>query len=517
MTPETGSVVAFHPKDLADRIAARPRVIRWAIPVLMGGLMALAHEPVVGNWPILVGLVLACLALPINRRASALHGWLVGVGYFGVTLRWIVEPFLVDIARHGWMAPFAIFLMAGGLALFWGLAGWLARFVSGPRPSGILYFACFLTAAELLRGHIFTGFPWGLWAYSLVGSVWDVWLAWVGPYGLNGLIAAVAGVTAYCLYRGWTLIWAGLVGVLFATLGLQALSAVTMPVGTNVVRVVQPNAPQHQKWDPEWMPVFYNRALEQTAAGEAPDVVVWTETSIPNLLNYAAPQLEQMSGAARGAPIVAGVQRSDNEGYYNSLIVLDGPTEVSQIYDKAHLVPFGEYIPFANLLRPMGLGVLVDQVAGFQSGSRSGVLEIEGLGRARVLICYEGIFPEEILADEPRPDVLLIITNDAWFGKGAGPRQHLVQAQARAIEQGLPVIRSANTGISGVIDARGKIIASLPLNEAGFIDAIVPRPLPLTQYARMGDWPLLVLLFLAGMSAVVARIRFGVDASSLQE
>jgi len=479
--------------------------------------MAWAHEPNVGTWPILVGFVLACLSLPMTRRAAAIHGWLLGVGYFAVTLRWIVEPFLVDVARHGWMAPFAIFLMAGGLALFWGFAGWAARFVSGARPAGVLIFPVFLTAMELTRGHVFTGFPWGLWSYALVGSVWDIWLAWVGPYGLNGLIAVVAGGTAYCLTRGWTLVWPALVGVLFATIGVQALSAVTMPVGSNTVRVIQPNAPQHQKWDPEWMPVFYNRALDQTEAGEAPDVVVWPETSVPNILNHAEPLLDQMSRAARGAPVVAGVQREDRGDYYNSLIVLDGPNEVSQIYDKSHLVPFGEYIPLADWLSPLGLGVLVDQVAGFRSGEQPGVLEIEGLGRARVLICYEGIFPEEVQTDEPRADILLIITNDAWFGTGAGPRQHLVQARARAIEQGLPVIRSANTGISAVIDARGKIMASLPLNEAGYLDALVPLPLPPTLYSRIGDWPLVLLLIVVGGSALVARFRFAVDASGMPE
>lgn len=510
--------MAFHPQDLAHRIAGTRRAFRWGAPVLMGALMGLAHEPVIGNWPLLLGFVLASLALPNGARAGALHGWLVGVGYFAFTLRWIIEPFLVDIARHGWMAPFAIFLMAGGLALFWGLAGWLARWVEPSRPMGIIWFVCFLTAAELLRGHVFTGFPWGLWAYTLVGSVWDVWLAWVGPYGLNSLIAAVSGMTAYCLHRGWTLIWPGLVTVVFATLGVQYITpqAVTAP-DANTVRVIQPNAPQHQKWDPEWMPVFYDRALQQTAAGVAPDVVIWPETSVPNLLNYAAPQLDQMSRAARGAPVVAGVQRETQGEYFNSLIVIDGPSEISQIYDKAHLVPFGEYIPFAHLLRPLGLGVLVDQVAGFQTGTGSGVLEIQGLGRARVLICYEGIFPEEIQTDEPRPDVLLIITNDAWFGKGTGPRQHLAQAQARAIEQGLPVVRSANTGISGVIDARGNITNSLPLNHAGFVDAPVPSALPATLYARIGDWPLTVLLFLTALSALVARFRLGVDRSASQE
>jgi apolipoprotein N-acyltransferase len=164
-------------------------------------------------------------------------------------------------------------------------------------------------------------------------------------------------------------------------------------------------------------------------------------------------------------------------------------------------------------LEPLGLGTLVDQVAGFSAGTGDGLMDIEGLGLARVLICYEGIFPEDMQRGEIRPDILLIITNDAWFGNNAGPRQHLVQAQARAIEQGLPVVRAANTGISAVIDARGNVTAHLDLNEAGYLDAPVPLPLPITPYARMGDWPLALLLIVALAAGVARRIRNNIDPS----
>ncbi|SLN44997.1 apolipoprotein N-acyltransferase [Pseudooctadecabacter jejudonensis] len=502
--------MALHPSHLEQRLAATPRVLRWVVSLGLGAVVALAHEPGLGAWPVLVGFTLACLILPLAPRAAALHGWLLGVGYFAVTLRWIIEPFLVDVARHGWMAPFALILLAGGLALFWGLAGWAVRGLSRGRATGILWFALSLGAVELLRGHIFTGFPWGLPAYALVGGVFDVWLAWVGPYGLTVLTLGLAGVTALALHRGWTLIWPSLVAVYFATVGLQAITPGAPAPTDTVVRVIQPNAAQHLKWDRDWMGVFYDRALSLTEAGEAADVVVWPETSVPTLLQYAGPLFEDMARAARGAPVLAGINRQQNGAFYNAAVVLDG-AEVADIYDKVHLVPFGEYIPFAALLRPLGLGVLVDQVAGFSPGTGSGLMDIDGLGRARVLICYEGIFPEEIAVDGPRPDVVVIITNDAWFGPGAGPRQHLVQAQARAIEQGLPVIRSANTGISAVIDARGRIKAQLPLNEAGFVDAAVPATLPPTLYARMGDWPLTVALLATLGIGLARRRRFDVD------
>ena len=511
-------MTTLHPRDLAARFAAWPRGVRLLVPILLGAIAALGHEDwMTGFAAVTVALVLSFLIVPTHRRQAAWFGWLLGLGYFAVTLRWLVEPFLVDIPRHGWMAPFAIFLMAGGLALFWALAFWVARWIAGRGAAIALWLPVTLAAVELARGHVFSGFPWGLLSYTLVGGVGDVWLAWVGPYGATFLLLAVIGGTAYCLLRGWWMVWPALVGVLFATLGLQTLTPTAPdPTSSAVVRLIQPNAPQHQKWDREWMPVFFDRALDLTMAGEAADVVIWPETSIPALLNFAQPLIERMSLAARGAPVVAGIQRAEGEEYYNSAIVIEGPNIVSAISDKAHLVPFGEYIPLAWILEPLGLGTLVEQVGGFTAGTGAGLIQIEGLGLARVLICYEGIFPEDMQRGEVRPDVLLILTNDAWFGQSAGPRQHLIQAQARAIEQGLPVVRAANTGISAVIDARGKIVDSLPLNEAGYLDALVPAALPPTFYARIGDWPLVVLLGLFIGLGVARRNRNNIDVRSGQ-
>lgn len=487
-------------------------MVRLLVPVVLGGVASIGHEGWgLGPWPVWIAFACAVLMVPRARGSAGWFGWLMGLGYFAVTLRWIVEPFLVDLARHGWMAPFAIVLMAGGLALFWALAFWAARYVAGPRAVVMLWLPFTLCAAELLRAHIFTGFPWGLVSYTLIGGASDIWLAWVGPHGTGLLLVGVAGVAAYCLHCGWTLLWPGLVGVMLATLGLAAVSDMPMPVTDQTVRIIQPNAPQHQKWDPEWMPVFFDRAIDLTADGPPADVVVWPETSVPTLLSYADPWFAQMSMAAAGAPVVAGIQRRDGRDYYNALVVLGGPTEVSALYDKSHLVPFGEYVPMADLLRPLGLGPLVDQVAGFTPGTGPGLVQIDGLGLTRVLICYEGIFPQDMQRGERRPEMLLIITNDAWFGNDAGPRQHLQQARARAIEQGLPLVRSANTGISAVIDARGRILASLPLNEAGALDAVVPAALPATLYARTGDVPLMVLLGVAILGGGLLRRRIAVD------
>lgn len=512
----------LHPRDLTARFAGSPRVVRTLVPFGLGAFAALGHEAwMSGILAVTVALILAFLIVPSHRRSAAWFGWLIGLGYFAVTLRWLVEPFLVDPGRHGWMAPFAIILMAGGLALFWALAFWLARWIAGRGASVMVWLPVTLTAMELARGHVLGGFPWGLLSYTLIGGAGSALFASVGPYGMTLLLVAVAGSIAYCLSAGRWLMW-GAHGLAFiAVLGVLIWSAigsiVTSPLPTTTVRLIQPNAPQHQKWDRDWMAVFFDRAIEQTAAGVAPDVVIWPETSIPALLDYAQPWIEQMSIAARGAPVVAGIQRREVDDYFNSAILIEGPQTVAAISDKSHLVPFGEYIPLAWLLEPLGLGTLVDQVVGFTPGTGDGMMQIDGLGLVRVMICYEGIFPEEIQRGAVRPDVLLMITNDAWFGAGAGPRQHLVQAQARAIEQGLPVIRAANTGISAVISASGTITASLALNEAGYLDALVPKPLPATLYARIGDWPLTVLLIVCILGGGLARRRFSVDPKQRHE
>ncbi|WP_241963047.1 apolipoprotein N-acyltransferase [Thalassorhabdomicrobium marinisediminis] len=497
-------------------------VRRGAFVVLLGAAMGLGHDlPAFGLAITLMAFLLALrLVLKPHARATGLQGWLLGVGYFGWTLRWIVEPFLVDIARHGWMAPFALVLMAGGLALFWGLAFWGAHRLARGQGAVVLWLPVTLTLAELARGHLFTGFPWGLLSYTAIGGPADVWLAWVGPYGATALLVATVCTTHHLLTRRPRWLWVPLVLGAVATAGLQGLSAPVPSPSDQIVRLVQPNAPQHLKWDRDWMPVFFDRALAATGAGDGqtvPDAVIWPETSIPSLLNYAAPLTDRMAQAARGAPVVAGVQRREGEAYYNSAIVIDGPDMISDVVDKRHLVPFGEYIPFAELLRPLGLSTLVDQVAGFSAGTGTGLMEVGGLGLVRVLICYEGIFPEEIDRGGPRPDVLLILTNDAWFGANAGPRQHLAQARARAIEQGIPVIRAANTGISAVIDGRGRILDSLPLNTQGFLDAPVPTRLPVTLYARLGDWPLAVLLAFLIAGRALRRRAIVVDRTPPQE
>ena len=255
--------------------------------------------------------------------------------------------------------------------------------------------------------------------------------------------------------------------------------------------------------------MFFDRLLRLSGDGPAPDLTVWPETAVPYLLETLDAEYQLLAEAARGAPLVFGIQRRDNAfRAFNSLVVMGAQGEVQAIYDKQHLVPFGEYMPGAALVGRMGApGLARSMGIGFTPGETSGPLMIPGIGLAVPLICYEGIFAEEIVTGPTRPRMLLLITNDAWFGQDAGPAQHLAQARLRAIEQGLPMVRVANTGISAMIDARGRITASLPLGVNGALDAALPPALPPTIYARVSDWPVAILLLLGLAGAYLARRR----------
>ncbi|MDF0596682.1 apolipoprotein N-acyltransferase [Psychromarinibacter halotolerans] len=492
--------------------------------ILLGALAALGQAPVGLPWATLAALALVFrfFVLTSTVRGAAWIGWSFGAGYFAASLFWIVEPFFVDIARHGWMAPFALVFMAGGFALFWGaafaLAHWIGRGTG--RWGQAVAFALALAFVELTRSYILTGFPW-----AMIGHVWVGWgpmqlVAWVGPVGLS-VLTVLAAALASAAWPSWRR--GGLALLPFAVLyGLgmwQAAQPVPAVESPQVVRLVQPNAAQHLKWDPDHATTFFRRQLEYTAAGAdgRPDLVIWPETAIPTVLNNAEPLLMRVAQAAGGVPVVLGIQRWEGRDAFNSLIVLDGDGVVADLYDKYHLVPFGEYLPLSSMFDTVGMTLFGSSMGfGYSSGPGPQLLDLGPLGSALPLICYEAIFPQDVNAAPARPGWLLQITNDAWFGKVSGPYQHLAQARLRAVEQGLPMVRAANTGVSAVIDARGEIVASIPLNEAGWIDSSLPSPLPPTIYANTGDWPVFFVL-LAGLSGlIVLRRRNAIDASSPQ-
>lgn len=483
----------------------KSRVARLSLPAQMGlsasaGLMAsLGHAPF-NFWPIaLIGLALiyALFRLTSCPMHAAWLGWAAGGGYFALALMWIVEPFMVDAARYGWMAPFALIFMSAGLALFWGLGAGVARALGGHAIIWIIT----LAGAEMLRSYVFTGFPWALIGYVWANSAMAQYAAFVGPHGLSiiALACAVAITQIANPARAKTIVSIVVFAALMAT-GTWISTPRTTTKNAPIVRLIQPNAPQHQKWDPAHISTFFQRQLKYTSAPpmiprRTPDVIIWPETSIPWLLKNAEMPLTLISDAAGAAQVVVGVQRYDGLKLYNSMIVLGADGTQEALYDKHHLVPFGEYLPFGNFLAQFGLhGLASDEGHGYSAGPGPRTIPIGPLGNVIPLICYEAVFPQDVNGAAIAPDMLLQITNDAWFGGFSGPHQHLQQARMRAIEQGAPMIRVANTGISAVIDPYGRITAQIGLGKSGFIDAPVPPARLTTLYRITGDTPLAALI-----------------------
>ena len=499
----------------AFRPAARPSWRNFALAFGAGGLGALGQAPW-SLWPVAL-LGFAGLIWLFRNAASAPKaawiGWAGGAGYFAVSLFWLVEPFLVDIARHGWMAPFALFFMAGGLALLWATAFGLAH-----RIGGLIALISLWTAMEMLRSVLFTGFPW-----ATVGHIWSdhpimqlaalagtplltftTLIIAAGPSARKPLVG-MAISTAF-LFLGWTY-------------GAQQLSTNAAQNTGKTVRLIQPNAAQHLKWDPKHIRKFLQRAVNLTAtpADTVPDLIVWPETSVPYPLNEAPTVLESISNAAGGQPVIVGGNDRVEEGWRNTLTLLGPNGQRTQTYHKHHLVPFGEYIPFGDALGKLGIrGMASRDGGGFSKGPGPKLIELPGIGPALPLICYELIFPRD-LRGLPRANLLLQITNDAWFGNISGPYQHLAQARIRAVEQGLPLIRAANTGISAVIDPWGRITAQTKLNVAAYLDADLPAPAQPTLYSRVHDWPIRGVLVMLLLWRIAARRRVFIDRGAAQE
>ncbi len=480
-----------------------PFWLRLGAAAALGALGAYGLAPF-GYWPLtLIALILIpafFLACETRARAAWL-GWAFATGYFAHALSWIIEPFQVDAERHAWMAPFALAFMAGGLALFWAAAFWAARRVDAPAARQAVLLALTVSLAEFGRGYLLTGFPWAGVAQVWVDTPVAQLLSLFGPFGLAALTFAVtfslgAAMVHPVALRSLLIPVAGCAGAAVLAV-VYASSRPVIEYGENTVRLIQPNAPQHQKWDPAYAPLFFARQIEFTAAEPRPDLIVWPETSIPAWLSSADPYLEAATDATQGVPVILGIQRGDGPRIYNSMIYLDEKGQQTGLYDKHHLAPFGEYVPFGNLMARFGIhGMATTAGHGFSSGPGPAVMQAGKLGQALPLICYEAVFPQDVNGAPERADFILQITNDAWFGTRSGPYQHLAQAQMRAIEQGLPLMRSANTGISGMIDPLGRITASLPLGQAGFVDADLPLPLAPTVYSRMGDLPVFAVLLL---------------------
>lgn len=469
--------------------------------------MALGHAPFFIPIGLVIGLpILAGLLLSQSTAWGGFRlGWLAGMAYFAGSMFWIVEPFFVEPDVYAWLAPFAIFTLSFGLAFFWAIG-----FGISARGNGVVRLVLLvvvLTLTEFARAHVFTGFPWGLLAYAWSETPVFYLLAWTGPHGL-GMITLALGVLPMALTQRWSR--TGLLVAGFATLwliGLRVAPTGDAPLRDVTVRIVQLSAPQHLKWHPDHIARFFERGLALSRGnGTKVDAVLWPETSLPFHWGSNHHGLELLRDNVGDAQFIGGVQRLAAGKSYNSLVHMDTLGQELAIYDKSHLVPFGEYIPFARFAAQFGIFGFADvNRMGFTAGTGPRVISVRGLPPYLPMICYEAIFPGSAQAKGQRSEWMLHLTNDAWYGEFSGPYQHLVQARARAIEQGLPMARVANTGVSGMIDPYGRVTGSIPLNAYDFIDVKLPEPLPPTLYSLWGELPwLFSALFL-----IIAVIRIG--------
>jgi apolipoprotein N-acyltransferase len=469
----------------------------------LGAVMTLGQAPLGFWWATLPGL--AALTWLVGREVGPWRAFWLGLfggaGYFALSLNWIVEPFLIDIARHGWMAPFAVVFLSFGLALFWAAA---AAVSVGARHRG-LGFAVALAVAEMARGYVFTGFPWAQIGHVWIGTPLDQLAAFAGPEALTLLTTLAAAAAVVWGWRG--ALGAALALGLLAGAGQWRLSA-PLPAERDVtLRLVQPNAEQHLKWDASRAQLYFDRLRELTAAGAPADLTIWPETAVPYMLEYSPEVAPMITAASGGRPVMLGIQRSEGDRFWNSLRVLERDGVEVARYDKQHLVPFGEYVPFGDVLGDwFGVTAFAAQAGNtYSAGPGPAVLNLGRFGKVLPLICYEAVFPQDVNAAPERADWIVQITNDAWFGVWTGPFQHFAQARLRAVEQGLPLIRVANTGVTAVIDARGRVVSELPFGTMGALDARLPGALPPTLYSRFGEGPMLLLL--AGLSLLTLRRR----------
>jgi apolipoprotein N-acyltransferase len=499
---------------------------RLALAILAGASAALAMPPV-GAAPVL------WISFPIlawmldgakSRWGAFAAGWGFGFGFFVAGLYWISWALTVDLPRFFWLIPFAIAGLPALFGLFTGTVGVAYRLMAPQGWGKPLVLAGLWGVAEWLRGHVATGFPW-----NLMGYAWIDWLpvmqsvATIGSYGLG--VLTVWAATQPALLAG-PRSRPGLIGTGAGLLVMAALAAAgtvrlngadaVAPSGP-WIRIIQPNIAQGDKWNDARRVRNFADQIAQSIAGRPPKVaaVIWPETAVPFFLSeMREPQAMRLlaDAAPPGGVMLVGAPRATEPGVeplqiWNSLLAVDGGGAVRAVYDKAHLVPFGEYVPFRGILP---FNKVTPGAIDYSAGTGPATLAVAPLPPFSPLICYEVIFPGRVVGDGGRPAWLLNITNDGWYGLTSGPYQHFAIARARAIEEGLPLVRAANTGISGVVDAYGRVEAALALGTKGVIDAPLPSALAEpTVYSRRRDggfW-LLCLICVFGLFARGGKTR----------
>lgn len=507
---------------------------------LAAGLVSATGFAPLGLWPLTL-IAFAVLIALVERapdwHGAFLRGWLFGVGHFALGLNWIAHAFDFQNAMPHWLGYIAVVALSLYLAVYPGLAALLAFRVRGGRPMSRALFTLAFAAAwivtEYLRAICFTGFAWNPLAAVTVGVPAASYAMWVGTYGLSGLLVVVAG------WLWWLGAWArdaasgvrgrdtghyaavaasALILVLFYT-GFPArvlnadIRLAVREVGP-VIRIVQPNLSLAEQRNGE--ADESNVALLERLTGPATTtarLILWPEGAVPYYLDeesWARFRLAKLLGPRdillTGGSTLIYNKAGDLTAARNSVFAIDAKSDIVARYDKTHLVPYGEYLPLRPILSAIGLARLVESDVDFVPGEGSLTASVPGIGRIGVQICYEIIFSGEVVDRAQRPQFIFNPSIDAWFGAW-GPPQHLAQARLRAIEEGLPVVRATSTGISAIIDADGRVLASVPLDQAGFIATRLPPPKPATLFANYGNSIPLALALLLAIAAIAPRFR----------
>jgi apolipoprotein N-acyltransferase len=483
------------------------------------------------TFPVLVWMIDGAAAGRLGGVPSAIIvGWLFGFGYFLAGLYWVGHAFLVDAQTFGWLLPFAVVALPAGMAIYTALGVALARIMWTPGPIRLLALAVSLTVAEWLRGHLFTGFPWNAFGYALTTPLpLAQSVALVGIWGLTFIAVLIFASPAVLAddpnqtKRPWLPLSFGLIALstmmIYGTVRMSNLP--TRFVDGMRLRIMQPNIQQDEKFNyaAKQRVMQHYLALSDRSTGPQSNGLrdfthlIWPESAFPFLLTREPDAMAQIAALLPpGTVLITGAIRApeptageSSTRAYNSIYVIDHDGSILSVYDKVHLVPFGEYLPFQQLLERFGLVQLTKLPGGFIPGERRRSLDAPNAPRFLPLICYEIVFPGETVPRGERPGWLLNLTNDGWFGISSGPFQHLKQAQVRAIEHGLPLVRAANTGISAVVDPLGRVVRSLPLGTEGVLDARLPRRIDPPFYVRTGDG--IVGLVLGAVMVFVIRRR----------
>ena len=448
------------------------------------------------------------------------YAYLFGFAFFAVSFSWINNALLVDAERLGDFVPLSIMAIGLFFGLFFAVPA-LASFWGRNIYSRMLIFGGAFVFMEWVRSFIFTGFPWNLLGTALAFDVRLLQGAkYIGTYGLSLVLLIYCFGVALCVlslyhkkwYKGS--MWFLLVPTFF--MGAMWLSfSSTNDLNGLKVRLVQPSIPQTLKWNKQMLHQNFRKYIDLTKVQTLDDVdmVVWGETASPYFLDHDAQHLFELKEAIPNEGfLVTGVLRLAMENGeivpYNSMFVINHEAQIKDYYDKSHLVPFGEYLPFRKYL-PDFMSPVVDIIGDLGRGEKHKNLRVSGLPLMGGAICYESIFPKDVINEKKRPEILLILANDGWYGISAGPYQHFVAAQMRAIEEGITVIRSGNNGVSGVITPNGEVLGYMDLNEEGVSDVKLPKKLSVkTLYGQYGNIVPFMLILLV---LLVAKYMQKVD------